>query len=105
MADAFEVDERTAPRFLTMDRRIPEAVRQLVEEADGCLNMNFGTGGSACIRRGIRKKFEIEDVDAGDWAASVQALAAKHQGVAPTPPFTTVRLLNCFGTIRGWPVW
>jgi len=24
---------------------------------------------------------------------------------APTPPFSTLRLLNCFGTMRGCPVW
>ena len=93
MADAFEVDDRTAPRFLTMDRRIPEAVRQLVEEADGCLNMNFGTGGSACIRRAIRKTFEIEEVESDDWGSSVQALATKHQGVAPTL-FQVIELLG-----------
>jgi len=94
MADAFEVDERTAtPRFLTMDRRVPDAIRTLVEEADGCLNMNFATGGSACIRRAIRKTFEVEDVEADDWASSVQALGQKHQGVAPTL-FQVIELLG-----------
>jgi hypothetical protein len=94
MADAFEIDERTAtPRFLTMDRRVPDAIRTLVEEADGCLNMNFATGGSACIRRAIRKTFEVEDVEADDWAASVQALGQKHQGVAPTL-FQVIELLG-----------
>ena len=93
MAETFEIDERTAPRFLTMDRRIPEAIRQLVEESDGCVTMNFAVGGSACIRRAIRKTFEVEDVDAEDWAASVQALATKHQGVAPTL-FQVIELLG-----------
>jgi len=94
MADAFEIDDRAAtPRFLAMDRRVPDAIRTLVEEADGCLNMNFATGGSACIRRAIRKTFEVEDVDAGDWAGSVQALAEKHQGVAPTL-FQVIELLG-----------
>ena len=62
----------------------PEAIRQLLEEADGCLNMTFSVGGSACARRAIRKTFEVEDVDEGDFAASVHALAQKHAGVAPT---------------------
>src|SRR5438132_5414486 len=94
MADAFEVDDRAAtPRFLAMDRRVPEAVRALVEEADGCLNMNFATGGSACIRRAIRKAFEVENVEAEDWASSVQALRQKHQGVAPTL-FQVIELLG-----------
>src|SRR5262249_48634801 len=94
MADAYELDERNpTPRFLEMDRRVPDAVRQLVEEADGCLNMNFATGGSACIRRAIRKMFEIEEVEADDWADSVRALAEKHQGVAPTL-FQVIELLG-----------
>ena len=95
MAEALGVDdERSAtPRFLTVDRRVPDAVRQLIEEADGCLNMNFSVGGSACIRRAIRKTFEVEDVEADDWASSVQALGQKHQGVAPTL-FQVIELLG-----------
>lgn len=94
MADAVEMDDRSLkPRFLTVDRRVPDAVRQLIEEADGCLDMNFATGGSACIRKAIRRTFEVEEVDAGDFAASVQALAQKHQGVAPTL-FQVIELLG-----------
>ena len=87
-------DDRTpTPRFLTVDERVPEAIRQLLEEADGCLNMTFSVGGSACVRRAIRKTFEIEGVDAGDFAASTHALAQKHQGVAPTL-FQVIELLG-----------
>src|SRR5713226_1374566 len=87
-------DDRTpTPRFLTVDRRVPEPVRQLLDEADGCLNMNFAVGGSACIRRAIRKTFEVEGVDGGEFAANVQALAQKHQGVAPTL-FQVIELLG-----------
>src|SRR5690242_19624999 len=88
-----EPDAAATPRFLNVDPRVPDAVRQLIEEADGCLNMNFAVGGSACIRRAIRKTFEIEEVEEQDFAASVQALAAKHQGVAPTL-FQVVELLG-----------
>ena len=95
MPEALGVDdERTAtPRFLTVDERVPDAVRQLVEEADGCLNMNFAVGGSACIRRAIRKTFEVEEVEQNDFAASTRALAEKHQGIAPTL-FQVVELLG-----------
>jgi hypothetical protein len=87
-------DDRTpTPRFLTLDRRVPEPIRQLLDEADGCLNMNFAVGGSACIRRAIRKTFEVEGVDGGEFAANVQALAQKHQGVAPTL-FQVIELLG-----------
>ena len=87
-------DDRTpTPRFLTVDRRVPEPIRQLLEEADGCLNMAFAVGGSACIRRALRKAFEIEGIGDGDFVANVQALAQKHQGVAPTL-FQVIELLG-----------
>src|SRR6266850_1896622 len=87
-------DDRTpTPRFLTVDARVPEPIRQLLEEADGCLNMTFSVGGSACARRAIRKTFDVEGVDEGDFAASTHALAQKHQGVAPTL-FQVIELLG-----------
>ena len=39
--------------FFTVDSRIPEVVRELITEADGCLKMNFLTGASACMRKAI----------------------------------------------------
>ena len=87
-------DDRTpTPRFLTVDARVPEPIRQLLEEADGCLNMTFSVGGSACVRRAIRKTFDVEGVDEGEFAASTHALAQKHQGVAPTL-FQVIELLG-----------
>jgi hypothetical protein len=95
MAEALGIeDDRAAtPRFLTVDERVPDAIRQLLEEADGCLNMNFAVGGTACIRRAIRKTFEVEEVEGGDFASSVRSLADKHQGIAPTL-FQVVELLG-----------
>jgi hypothetical protein len=95
MAEALGIDDdrTTTPRFLTVDRRVPDAIRQLIEEADGCLNMNFGVGGSACIRRAIRKTFEVEEVEGDEWADCVHALAEKHNGVAPTL-FQVIELLG-----------
>ena len=95
MAEPLGLDDDRAlePRFLTVDERVPEAIRQLLEEADGCLNMTFSVGGSACVRRAIRKTFEVEGVDEDDFAASTHALAQKHQGVAPTL-FQVIELLG-----------
>ena len=86
MAETISIDNDTtpAPRFLVVDRRVPEPIRQLLDEADGCLNMSFAVGGSACVRRAIRKAFEIEGVDDDDFGASLTALGQKHQAVAPT---------------------
>jgi hypothetical protein len=81
---AIDNDRTPAPRFLIVDRKVPEAIRQLLEEADGCLNMSFTVGGTACVRRAIRKAFEIEGVEDDDFSASLVALGQKHPSVAPT---------------------
>jgi hypothetical protein len=85
MAEPIIDNDRTpSPRFLVVDKRVPEAIRQLLEEADGCLNMSFAVGGTACVRRAIRKAFEIEGVEDDDFGSSLVALGQKHPSVAPT---------------------
>jgi hypothetical protein len=86
MSESIAIDNDTAPapRFLVVDRRVPDAIRLLLEEADGCLNMSFAVGGSACVRRAIQKAFEIEGVEGDDFSTSLTALGQKHQAVAPT---------------------
>ena len=78
-------DRTPEPRFLTLDHSIPEPIRQLLEEADGCANMAFSVGGSSCARLAIRKMFEVEDVaEIDDFRAAVAQLGEKHPGIAPT---------------------
>jgi hypothetical protein len=79
-----DTDRASAPRFLTLDRRVPEAIRQLLDEADGCANMAFSVGGSSCVRMAIRKAFELESVDTDDFHAAIVGLGEKHPSVAPT---------------------
>jgi hypothetical protein len=84
MQPSIDNDRAPAPRFLTVDRRVPEAIRQLVEESDGCASMSFNVGGSSCVRLAIRKAFELEEIEADDFRSGVIALGEKHLGVAPT---------------------
>src|ERR1700681_4016189 len=77
-------DQVPEPRFLTLDRRIPEQIRLLVAEADGCASMSFAVGGSSCARLAIRKAFELGLVDGDDFHAAIVALGEKHGAVAPT---------------------
>ena len=73
------------PRFLTLDRSIPEGIRQLLDEADGCANMAFAVGGSSCVRFAIRKIFEVEGVGEGeDFHGAIAQLSEKHTSIAPT---------------------
>ena len=80
-----DADRASAPRFLTVDRRIPDPIRRLLEEADGCAGMSFAVGGSSCVRLAIRKTFEQEALeDAEDFHAAIQQLAEKHPAIAPS---------------------
>jgi hypothetical protein len=84
MQPIIDNDRAPAPRFLTVDRRIPDTIRQLVEEADGCASMSFSVGGSSCVRLAIRKAFELESIDADDFRSGIVGLGEKHPSVAPT---------------------
>ena len=78
-------DRVPAPRFLTLDRRIPETIRRLLEEADGCAGMSFAVGGSSCVRLAIRKTFELEEItESDDFHAAIALLGEKHPSIAPT---------------------
>ena len=77
-------DHVAEPRFLTLDRRIPEQIRQLVAEADGCASMSFAVGGSSCMRLAIRQAFELESIASDDFHTAIVALRGKHPSVAPT---------------------
>jgi hypothetical protein len=76
-------DTSAEPRFLTVDARVPAAIRQLLDEADGCLNMSFSTGGTACARRAVQQLLAQENADGDDYAASLIAFSEKHPAVAP----------------------
>jgi hypothetical protein len=84
MQPSIDNDHAPAPRFLTVDRRVPEAIRRLIEEAEGCASMSFTVGGSSCVRLAIRKAVEFESVEGEDFRAGIVALGEKHPSVAPT---------------------
>ena len=80
-----DTDRMSGPRFLSLDRRVPEPVRRLLDEADGCASMSFAVGGSSCVRLAIRKTCELEDLtELDDFHASIAQLGEKHPSIAPT---------------------
>jgi hypothetical protein len=80
-----DTDRVPAPRFLTLDRRIPEPIRRLLDEADGCASMSFAVGGSSCARLAIRKTFDLEGLGEGDdFHGAIGQLGEKHPSIAPT---------------------
>lgn len=72
-----------SPRFLEVDERVPPVIKKLLDEADGCLDMAFTTGGAACARQAIRTIVQMEHADASDYATSLLTLSEKHPAVAP----------------------
>jgi hypothetical protein len=71
------------PRFLIVDQRAPVPIRQLLDEAEGCANMQFVNGGTACARRAIEIILETESAVTEDYSASLLKLSEKHPAVAP----------------------
>lgn len=71
------------PRFMTLDERVPAVLRKAIEEADGCLQMGFTMGGTACARLAMRTIIHMEHADLGDYAKSLAALGDKHPAVPP----------------------
>jgi hypothetical protein len=77
-------DDAPAPRFLVVDPRAPALLRSLLDEADGCLNMAFVHGGTACARQAIDLILVTENVSGEDLRECLQTLKEKHPAVAPT---------------------
>src|SRR5437899_8302213 len=86
-------DESPPHRFLVVDSRVPASIRQMLDEADGCMNLAFTTGGTACVRRAMRVVLATEGVLTDDYSASLLSLREKHLAIAPTL-FTVLDLLG-----------
>jgi hypothetical protein len=71
------------PRFLDLDERVPPAIKRALEEANGCMDMSFMTGGTACARLAIKNIVQMEHAEALDYATSLLTLSEKHPAVAP----------------------
>jgi len=82
-----------APGFLTLDNRVPAAIRDLMTEADGCGKNGYLTGGTACAQRVIQMLTAADKTEGQDMQARIKGLAEKYPGV---PPMLT-SILQQFG--------
>ena len=48
--------------FFTIDNRIPEVIRELISEAEGCRKMNYLVGASGCLRKAIYELLKKEKI-------------------------------------------
>lgn len=67
-----------------LDNRIPQIIRELITEADGCLKMNYLTGASACIRKAIYEMTVIEKAEGEDYEKRIKFLKKNHPEVDPS---------------------
>lgn len=75
-------DQSGTPAFLTLDDRIPLAVRELLLEADGCTANGYLTGGTVCAQRAVDALLKYEKADGPTFDSRVHSLGEKHPALA-----------------------
>jgi hypothetical protein len=71
----------SSPVFLTVDPRVPAAVRELIVESEGCLKAGFLTGGTVCAQRAIQTLLAHESAEGASYEAKLHALSQKYPPV------------------------
>jgi len=94
--------------FFVIDSRIPEEIRELIAEAEGCLKMNYLTGASACARKAIYELSIREGAEGKGYEEKIKSLKPKYPNTAP-------ELFDTLAHIQGmtsdkiheqsWPKW
>jgi hypothetical protein len=69
--------------FFIVDSRIPEVIRELISEADGCVKMNYLTGASACTRKAIYELTILEKAEGENYEEKVKFLKNKFPQIDP----------------------
>jgi hypothetical protein len=85
--------ENPVPAFLATDDYVPGAFRDLLTEADGCMQKGFLTGGTACARRALDLLLNVAKTEGTSYEDRLQSLGEKH-GVAK---MLTSILVQCGG--------
>jgi hypothetical protein len=73
-----ESDNSILPAFLATDDYVPGAFRDLLSEADGCLQRGFLTGGTACGRRALDLLLAVAKTEGATYEDRLQSLGVKH---------------------------
>jgi transcription elongation factor Elf1 len=58
--------------FHVIDERIPRIIRELLDEAQGCLKSNFLTGASACVRKVVYELARLQKADGSNYDGRIQ---------------------------------
>jgi hypothetical protein len=73
-----ESENPVLPAFLATDDYVPGAFRDLLSEAEGCLQKGFLTGGTACARRALDLLLSVAKTDGAAYEERLQSLGEKH---------------------------
>jgi hypothetical protein len=73
-----ESESSVLPAFLATDDYVPGAFRDLLSEAEGCLQKGFLTGGTACARRALDLLLNVAKTDGAAYEDRLQSLGEKH---------------------------
>lgn len=65
--------------FFTIDERIPRKFRELIEEAEKCIQNNCLTGASACIRKTIYEFLLQENATGNNYDEKIKSLKGRHK--------------------------
>lgn len=67
--------------FFTIDSRIPKKFRELIEEAEKCIQNNCLTGASACIRKTIYEFLLYEKASGNNYDDKIKSLKGKYKSL------------------------
>lgn len=70
--------ESVSPTFLASNDKVPQALRDLLNEADGCLQSAFLTGGTACARRALDLLLTAAKTKGGTYEEGLESLCERH---------------------------
>jgi hypothetical protein len=70
--------ESNSLTFLETHDHIPQALRDLLNEADGCLQSGFLTGGTACGRRALDLLLTVAKTKGGTYEEGLESLCERH---------------------------
>ena len=82
-----------SPAFLSPADTVPQSLRDLLEEADGCLQSRFLTGGTSCARRALEVLLGAARAEGDTYEDRVKSLREKH---SVSQMLTTI-LIQCGG--------
>jgi hypothetical protein len=69
--------------YHVIDDRIPTIIRELLDEAQGCLKSNFLTGASVCVRKIVYELSRLQKADGNNYDDRIKNLKTKLPTVAP----------------------